>query len=145
MDGPLATEIQIRNPNGDWITITNRAHIEHMSETLDLRVADALGVTYCNICANMADMGDMDAVVILDDHALLYQFHHWFGIGGCWEGHVCPDCEGQFDDDYISIQCKDDDEDSLSGCDNDCICKCQILDCKAAVTRGTYVVKASSW
>ena len=151
MDGPLAEEIKIRNRTGGWITITNRAHIEHMSETIDLRLADALGVTYCEICANMSNTGDMDAVAILDNRAMLYQFHRWFGTGGCWEGYICPDCEDQLPEDYISIHCKDDEEDDeededLPSCEGaKCICRCQMLDCQAAVTRGTYVVKASSW
>ena len=147
MDEPLAKEIRIRNPNGGWTTITNSAHIEHMSETLTLRVAEALGVTYCSICANVDGMvDDPDAVVILDDHALVYQFHHWFG-GACWEGYICPGCEDQLPEDYIYIQCQGEDEDEdLPSCEGaKCICRCQILDCKAAVTRGTYVVKPSSW
>ena len=138
MDGPLATEIEIRNPNGDWITITNPAHIEHMSETLDLDMVYALGVTYCAICAMLSN-----SVTIIDDRAMVYRFHHWAG-GGCWDSPICPACEKEFDEDDLSIQCQGDDEDFPS-CKTDCICSCQMLDCQAAVNAGTYVVKPSSW
>ena len=142
MDGPLATEIKIRNPNGGWITITNADHIEFMSETLPVRVGDAQSVPYCSMCA----LYSHDPGTIVDDRAMVFQFHHG-GDGGCWEGLICPSCEEAFTEDELSIQCQgDDEEESFSSFEGaKYICRCQILDCKAAVTRGTYVVKSSSW
>jgi len=143
MDGPLAEEIKIRNRTGDWITITNSAHIEFMSETLPVRVGDALGVPYCDMCA----LYSHDPGTIVDDRAMVFQFHHGGGGGGCWEGLLCPSCEEAFDKDELSIQCQgDDDDEDFPSCEGTkCICMCNMLDCKAAVTRGTYVVKPSSW